>query len=145
MCKMYKRNMAKLMWHLQPSLQSIHLLMSVWARWINKVLILREASLLTASWRQGGAEPQCRRGRGRLCGNSWCPSTPLGCFILTGTPTLWEAPARRGHSWLLAFCSNLSFSSDIAAIGTRAHGAVSFDIMAGELNDTWIEAENIYV
>ena len=34
---------------------------------------------------------------------------------------IWESSTRRGHSWHLAFCcSSLSFSSDIAARGTKA-------------------------
>lgn len=49
-CTNYYQNI-KTLWQAQPSLQSIHLLMSVSAGWIDKVLILRVALLLTASWR----------------------------------------------------------------------------------------------
>lgn len=47
-----------------------------------------------------------------------------------------ERLARRGHSLPLAFCSNLSFSSDSAAKETGKREAVSFDIKAGALIST---------
>lgn len=61
-----KRNV-EIMWHVHPSLQSINLLTSVREGWINKALILRDTSLLTASrWWGGGADQATVQRRKRL-------------------------------------------------------------------------------
>lgn len=53
-----------------------------------------------------------------------CPCAAQGCFE--------RLPISRGHSWLCSFFSSLSFSSDIAAIGTTAYQTLSLDIKANE-------------
>lgn len=47
-----------------------------------------------------------------------------------------ERLTRRGHSLHLAFCSNLSFSSDSVAIETGKRDVVSFDVKATALIST---------
>lgn len=136
----------KVMWHVHPSLQLINLLTSVWEGWINKVLIFWEALLPTASWR-GGAEP------GKRLFESLCsymsvhgPGTDLQ-ELCTGvshwsrgrfSQMLWDVPSRRGHSWHLAFCSSLSFSSDIVAKEICPRGSVRVLLLL-----SWLVVEGV--
>ena len=142
-----KENKVKIMWQVQPSLQSIHLLMRVREGQINKVLIFREASLLTGSQRGAGggrgAEP---RSRGRLshsCANSCGLCSPVSVhragtdWEVAPHSCEWrfpETPTRKLHSKHFALCSNLSFSSDIAARENRAHQTMSLDSQSNQPN-----------
>lgn len=54
-----------------------------------------------------------------------------------------ERLTRRGHSLHLAFCSNLSFSSDSVAIETGKREAISFDVKARALISTGKEGGRV--
>lgn len=73
----------------------------------------------------------------------WISSEAFSCCCWQAADPRSDTPVRhverltkRGHSLHLAFCSNLSFSSDSAAIETGKREAVSFDVKARALIST---------